>query len=731
MKTIVDVEELQKIYSNIYTGCPDDLWKKFCEEALDLVRDYQSSIGEKTVHQLLYDSKLSSNIHGEAMYLTLNLVSKTMIAKILQISKEELNTVLKENPPVPNTKHASIMRHKTPSYVTKKNTELTYAALLNDEKLMKNIYALFEEGSGISSISRELNVPINFLRRTLPARVSPQQIRFEGMQKLREHKETIIEAYHNNPDWSSTDLLSFSRRYCGNISEKTFAHFLKEEHCIISEERRNRARAKKSKNANNTSYQQRTKTVEKICELYGSVDDLTTLYCAGKAGTYSSIVKRLRENGVETSVRQVSRIITENEKYYVSKSISETIFVNDVVDLLGLTDDEYVREYKFSNDKQYRLDLFIPKYGVAFNFNGNYWHCDEVVRYNYGVDGETYHGKMQRLADSKGIKLCFVWEDDYNNNQENILKAISEHNFSSPLLNVLSKNVRKRHTAPRKKRAKNIIETLGIEYETIRQDSETVYDCGKFFVRDYSSSISNNVLFQQYASENKELITIYPWHNVEKVAEFLNYRIFATEKTIYARKCDVEVVAGCSKTVRRFIEKNHILGAANFSNIVATSLLKHNGELVGVSLFTSPKKGSDVVELKRLVFLRGVQVSGGASKMLKHAARSPLFSSFNTMFTFSDNDLGTGKVYSKLGFLLNVENSGNKVWYNFRNGQKFTNKTLYQVGADRLLRNIPGYSPFGITNSAPSNAEIVQMFGFIPIVDSGYRKWIIDLQHFH
>ncbi len=45
-------------------------------------------------------------------------------------------------------------------------------------------------------------------------------------------------------------------------------------------------------------------------------------------------------------------------------------------------------------------------------------------------------------------------------------------------------------------------------------------------------------------------------------------------------------------------------------------------------------------------------------------------------------------------------------------------------GADRLLRTVPGYNPVG-RDSSLTNTDIVLAYGFLPVYDCGYRKWIL------
>ena len=134
------------------------------------------------------------------------------------------------------------------------------------------------------------------------------------------------------------------------------------------------------------------------------------------------------------------------------------------------------------------------------------------------------------------------------------------------------------------------------------------------------------------------------------------------------------------------------------------------------------RKNENEIELKRLAFKDDFRVQGGASKIIKNIFKH--YPSCDTIITFSDNDLGTGNVYSKIGFELIEENKGSIVWSNDKKNKYIKNLSLVKQGADRLLKNFPDYQPVGQGPDLPSNQEIVQSYGFLPVYDCGYRKWI-------
>jgi hypothetical protein len=63
--------------------------------------------------------------------------------------------------------------------------------------------------------------------------------------------------------------------------------------------------------------------------------------------------------------------------------------------------------------KDYEIDIYLPKEKIGFEFNGNYWHSEHIKN-------KYYHLNKLKLANLKGIKLYFIWENEWDENQEKI-----------------------------------------------------------------------------------------------------------------------------------------------------------------------------------------------------------------------------------------------------------------------------------------------------------------------
>lgn len=230
--------------------------------------------------------------------------------------------------------------------------------------------------------------------------------------------------------------------------------------------------------------------------------------------------------------------------------------------------------------------------------------------------------------------------------------------------------------------------------------------------------------FLECEKQGIELITIFDWHDWNKVMEMVKNKLKGTQITIYARKTNYVEYHKITPELFEKISSWHILSLpSNYKRSSDVGVLEHNGEIVGIALWKEDKE--DLVELKRLVFKPGVSVPGGASKLIRnyHKERS-----LKQIYTFSDCDLGTGSVYKKVGFELIEESKPVLSYYSKKYDKHIRHLSLVRQGADRLLKDIPDYIPVGMGENLPSNKEIVESYGFLPIYDCGYRKWKLNLE---
>lgn len=228
--------------------------------------------------------------------------------------------------------------------------------------------------------------------------------------------------------------------------------------------------------------------------------------------------------------------------------------------------------------------------------------------------------------------------------------------------------------------------------------------------------------FLNAEKKNVELMTIFDWHDWDKVLKMIEIKLMGANNICNGRDTKYIEYKKINPDIFEKLSEWHILSLpSNYRRTNTVSVLEIKGEIVGIALWEDNGENKDVVELKRMVFKPGTVIRGGASKLIKNYIRNN--ESLREIFTFSDCDLGTGNVYKTIGFELETESKPVLTYYNIKHKKHIKHLSLVRQGADRLLANFPKYEPVGVGEGLPSNREIVESYGFLPVYDCGYRKW--------
>lgn len=89
------------------------------------------------------------------------------------------------------------------------------------------------------------------------------------------------------------------------------------------------------------------------------------------------------------------------------KEIREFLVQNNIKHLIN---DRKILEGK-------ELDFVLPEHNIAIEYNGIFWHNDQIVSKNY-------HLEKSEMCKSKGIQLIHIFENEYINNRELIESMI-------------------------------------------------------------------------------------------------------------------------------------------------------------------------------------------------------------------------------------------------------------------------------------------------------------------
>ena len=167
--------------------------------------------------------------------------------------------------------------------------------------------------------------------------------------------------------------------------------------------------AKISRILNNNNIILRTQQLslpeKKICQWYNK--NKTQKEIGKKYNCSVSVIGRiLKKNNIEIKNYEITTSKPEKDlRKYIKGSIKDNLFFNkrNII-------------YDNKHKKTLELDIYIPDYNLAIEFNGLYWH-NELHK------DKNYHNNKTNLCNEKGIHLIHVFEDEWKYKQ-NIVKSI-------------------------------------------------------------------------------------------------------------------------------------------------------------------------------------------------------------------------------------------------------------------------------------------------------------------
>ena len=195
----------------------------------------------------------------------------------------------------------------------------------------------------------------------------------------------------------------------------------------------------------------------------------------------------------------------------------------------------------------------------------------------------------------------------------------------------------------------------------------------------------------------------------EIIENILLSKLGIYKERIYARKCKIKKLNTNDSGI--FLNSYHLQGSCPADIKYG---LYYNDILVSVMTFANHRNNiisTKGWELTRFCSLPGVQVTGGAEKLLTHFIRE-----YNptSIVSFSMNDISNGNLYKKLGFEKDTINQS--YWYvddNFKRYHRssFTKNSIIKKG---WKNNKEGWT----------ESEIMKEPGYSKIYDSGQTKWV-------
>ena len=209
-----------------------------------------------------------------------------------------------------------------------------------------------------------------------------------------------------------------------------------------------------------------------------------------------------------------------------------------------------------------------------------------------------------------------------------------------------------------------------------------------------------------------KLIHISDYDPIQVVINMLKYKINADVRKVFARKCCLVKAPYITKTIKEFLNNNHIQGG----NVTGTSYsLIYENEIVACMVFSNPSsiRGNtdpEIYELRR--YASSVRVVGGASRLLAAFCRDHS-GSCREIISYSDNRLFKGEMYKAVGFELIKEIPPD---YKYVKGKLVKPKNHFKLD---LLKTMPGF----IFRPSETEHENCKRNNWYRLYDCGKKKW--------
>lgn len=175
-----------------------------------------------------------------------------------------------------------------------------------------------------------------------------------------------------------------------------------------------------------------------------------------------------------------------------------------------------------------------------------------------------------------------------------------------------------------------------------------------------------------------------------------------------ARLCTIRELT--FSDVRSFLNENHLQGAGSSSSINLG--LYHKDILVAVMTFSKPRFNSNYdYELIRYASLTGINIQGGASKLLKYFTNNYK----GSIISYSDKRWSQGNLYTTIGFEFS-HNSDPSYFY-VKNNEILSR---YKCQKHKLKELLPDLYKDELTET-----EIMTNAGFNKVFDCGNDVWIM------
>ena len=205
----------------------------------------------------------------------------------------------------------------------------------------------------------------------------------EHMSNMEGHSEKSLATYHKNYGIGSSGRLEINRRFYDAIENPNLSF---EEFCNIRD--------------TILSGDGLKELLESVPIRYRSYLNLEKMWHTSFSQIQESVEKHNLQDMIKHSGVSISELAIENELKAQEPGIDIVFNSKEIIPPL-------------------ELDMYLPKYRLAIEVNGLYWHCDEFVE-------NEYHQQKSKRCLSEGIQLYhFFDEEDVSEAVSNIFNIVN------------------------------------------------------------------------------------------------------------------------------------------------------------------------------------------------------------------------------------------------------------------------------------------------------------------
>ena len=179
-------------------------------------------------------------------------------------------------------------------------------------------------------------------------------------------------------------------------------------------------------------------------------------------------------------------------------------------------------------ENRLEIDIYLPELGIGFEFNGIWWHSDKYKK-------KDYHKDKINFFKDKGIRIIYIWEDDWIFKNEIIKSQIKNW------LNITESKIFARKC--KIEIIDNKIGNIFLNENHIQGSDRSILKIGLF----YKNELVGIMTFNK--SEGRKKMCDYEWN----LSRFCN-------------KLNTNVVGGASKILTYFIEKYKVKRIVSYAD---------------------------------------------------------------------------------------------------------------------------------------------------------------------